>query len=124
MRGIAIYLVRCPIQANEATLKNLSDDREAMKQSIRSLRARIEQLAGERERAEKDSLEHTRLWQERAEGLKAQGLQVIFFCGYVYVGHETVFRYLDVASHRLRFKARVLRDIPLCMCPGHANTAR
>eukprot|EP00752_Nemacystus_decipiens_P010274 g9156.t1 len=63
-------------KANEATLKNLSDDREAMKQSIRGLRARIEQLAGERERAEKDSLEHTRLWQERAEGLKAQGLQV------------------------------------------------
>ncbi|CAN0489210.1 unnamed protein product [Ectocarpus sp. 12 AP-2014] len=47
-----------------------------MKQSIRGLRSRIEQLAGERERAEKDSLEHTRLWQERAEGLKAQGLQV------------------------------------------------
>lgn len=57
-------------------MKNLSDDREAMKQSIRGLRARIEQLAGERERAEKDSLEHTRLWQERAEGLKVQGLQV------------------------------------------------
>ena len=64
------------IQANEATLKNLSDDREAMKLSIRGLRAKIEQLAGERERAEKDSLEHTRLWQERAEGLKAQGVQV------------------------------------------------
>lgn len=63
-------------QANEATLKNLSDDREAMKQSIRGLRAKIEQLAGERERAEKDSLEHTRLWQERAEELKAQGVQV------------------------------------------------
>lgn len=70
--------IPCPIQANEATLKNLSDDREAMKQSIRGLRARIEQLAGEREHAEKDSLEHTRLWQERAEALKAQGLQVTF----------------------------------------------
>ncbi|CAM9448544.1 unnamed protein product [Ectocarpus sp. 6 AP-2014] len=63
-------------KANQATRKNLLDDREAMKQSIRGLRSRIEQLAGERERAEKDSLEHTRLWQERAEGLKAQGLQV------------------------------------------------
>lgn len=63
-------------QANQATRKNLLDDREAMKQSIRGLRSKIEQLAGERERAEKDSLEHTRLWQERAEGLKAQGLQV------------------------------------------------
>eukprot|EP00903_Cladosiphon_okamuranus_P014974 g13859.t1 len=63
-------------KSNEATLKNLSDDREAMKQSIRGLRARIEQLAGERERAEQDSLEHTRLWQERSEGLKAQGLHV------------------------------------------------
>ncbi|CAM9562834.1 unnamed protein product [Ectocarpus sp. 4 AP-2014] len=63
-------------KANQATRKNLLDDREAMKQTIRGLRSRIEQLAGERERAEKDSLEHTRLWQERAEGLKAQGLQV------------------------------------------------
>lgn len=63
-------------QANQATLKNLSDDRKAMKQSIRGLRARIEQLAGERERAEKDSLEYARLWQERSEGLKTQGLQV------------------------------------------------
>lgn len=48
-----------------------------MKQSIRSLRSKIEQLAEERERAEKDSLEHTRRWQERAEELKAQGIQVI-----------------------------------------------
>lgn len=47
-----------------------------MKQSIRGLRARIEQLAGERERAEKDSLDHTRRWQERAEELKLQGNQV------------------------------------------------
>lgn len=47
-----------------------------MKQSIRGLRANIEQLAGERERAENDSLEHTRRWQERAEALKSQGVQV------------------------------------------------
>lgn len=65
------------LQANHSTLKSLSDDREAMKQSIRGLRARIEQLAGERERAEKDSLEHTRRWQERAEELKLQGNQAI-----------------------------------------------
>ncbi|CAM9842705.1 unnamed protein product, partial [Scytosiphon promiscuus] len=63
-------------KANQATLKNLSDDREGLKQSIRGLRAKIEQLAGERERAEKESLEHTRQWQERAEELKTQGLQV------------------------------------------------
>ncbi|CAM9594906.1 unnamed protein product, partial [Pylaiella littoralis] len=63
-------------KANQAALKNLSDDRKAVKQSIHGLRARIEQLAGERERAEEDSLEYTRLWQERSEGLKAQGLQV------------------------------------------------
>lgn len=69
-----------PTQANESTLRNLSVDREAMKQSIRGLRANIEQLAGERERAENDSLEHTRRWQERAEELKSQGIQVgVFF---------------------------------------------
>lgn len=67
------------LQANHSTLKSLSDDREAMKQSIRGLRARIEQLAGERERAEKDSLEHTRRWQERAEELKLQGNQANSF---------------------------------------------
>lgn len=66
-------------QANQATKKNLSDDREAMKQSIRGLRETIEQLVGERERAERDSLEHTRHWQERAEELKAQGLHVSGF---------------------------------------------
>ena len=47
-----------------------------MKQSIKGLRANIEQLAGERERAENDSLEHTRRWQERVEELKSQGIQV------------------------------------------------
>lgn len=78
--SFAIVQTRClfsPLQVNEITLKNLSDDREAMKHSIRGLRAKIEGLAGERERAEKDSLENTRSWQERAEELKAQGVQVM-----------------------------------------------
>lgn len=63
-------------QANQGTLKGLSDDREAMKQSIRGLRANIEQLAGERAHAEKEALEHTNRWQERMEELKLQGQQV------------------------------------------------
>lgn len=63
-------------QANQGTLKGLSDDREAMKQSIRGLRANIEQLAVERGHAEKEALERRSRWQERMEELKLQGQQV------------------------------------------------
>ena len=53
-----------------------------MKQSIRGLRANIEQLAGERERAENESLEHTRRWHQRAEELKSRGIQVTQFSSF------------------------------------------
>lgn len=59
-------------------MRGLSDDREAMKQGIRALRGRIEQLAGERQQAEKDVHEHTRRWRERMEELKQQGHHVGF----------------------------------------------
>ncbi|CAM9861031.1 unnamed protein product [Ascophyllum nodosum] len=61
---------------NESTLRSLSDYRESMKHSIRGLRSRIGHLMKERERAEKDSLEHNQRWQERTEEFKMQGAQI------------------------------------------------
>lgn len=101
-----------------------------MKQSIRGLRARIEQLAGERERAEKDSLEHTRLWQERAEGLKAQGLQVTYFlcrlrtCECVAVRQPT--RHWSSQSSQATYTwfHVTLRSLNAALCASLAKDAR
>lgn len=59
-----------------------------MKQSIRGLRSKIEQLAGERERAEKSSLDHTRHWHEMVEELKEQGVQVMVIISLVFFSYE------------------------------------
>ncbi|CAM9754303.1 unnamed protein product [Discosporangium mesarthrocarpum] len=56
--------------------KNLTDERESFKASIRERRRSIEQLMVQRERDEAEGKVHTRRYQERLEELKLQGMKV------------------------------------------------